>query len=146
MIGVKQTRDALSLAYDAGLDLVEIVPSANPPVCKIVDYTKYKYDQERKERTERKKQKLFQLKEVRFRPKIEEHDLEFKINHIREFLAEKHKVKVTIMFLGRELEHRELGYSVLEKIKTRIVDLGAAESREKMEGNRIVVLFAPTKK
>jgi len=127
-VGVLPTIEAIKMAYDKGIDLVEIVSTSNPPVCKIIDYTKFKYEQERKMRSERKKQKVLQIKEVRFRPKIDVHDLEFKINHARNFLEEKHKVKLNMMFLGRELEHRELGLSVIAKIRERISDLGVFEN------------------
>jgi len=145
-VGVLPTIEAIKMAYDKGIDLVEIVSTSNPPVCKIIDYTKFKYEQERKMRSERKKQKVLQIKEVRFRPKIDVHDLEFKINHARNFLEEKHKVKLNMMFLGRELEHRELGLSVIAKIRERISDLGVFENEPRFEGNKINVLVNPIMK
>lgn len=134
-------------AEEKGLDLIEVVPNANPPVCKILDYTKYKYEQIQKVKQERKKLKVFQVvKQIRIRPKIGEHDLQIKINHIKEFLKEKFKVKITLMFFGRELEHQDLGYKIIGKIKDEIKELGVFEQEPMMEGDRIVGHIIPLKK
>ncbi len=114
--GIVPTVEALNLARERGLDLVEVAPNSNPPVCKLLDYGKYKFEQEKKQRESRKKQKQLKLKEVRMQPKIEHHDLEFKTKNIRKFLDEGQKVKVTIRFRGRELAHTELGRDVLNRI------------------------------
>ncbi len=114
--GVVITSEALEMAKNAGLDLVEVAPQANPPVCKILDYGKYKFDQEKRIKESRKKQKLIKLKEVRMQPLIETHDLQFKTKHVKQFLDEGNKVKVTVRFRGRQLAHTELGKVVLEKV------------------------------
>jgi translation initiation factor IF-3 len=117
---VMPARDALFLAKEEGLDLVEVAPQAAPPVVKIMDYGKYKFENEKRVRDSKKRQKLLKLKEIRMQPKIDEHDIDFKAKHIREFLAEGNKVKVTIRFRGRELAHTELGLEVLKDVLARI--------------------------
>jgi len=141
-LGIKPIGEALNLAEEKGLDLVEIAPMAKPPVCKIISFSKYKYEQERKLRQEHKKQKIGQIKEIRFRPRINEHDLETKIRHAREFLTDKYKLKVIIMLLGREMGHSELGYNLANKIKERLADISIVEQEPKSEGNRIIMLFS----
>ncbi len=145
-LGIKSTQEALKIAYEKGLDLVEIAPQAVPPVCKITDYSKYKYELEKRLREERKKQKIFQIKEIRLSPRIGEHDLEFKITHAREFFEKKHKVKFTIVFSGREILHNEIGVEIINKIKEKISDLATQDSEPKLEKNRITVIFSPLKK
>ncbi|MFN3967021.1 MAG: translation initiation factor IF-3, partial [Endomicrobiia bacterium] len=108
-LGIKSIQEALKIAYEKGLDLIEIAPQANPPVCKIADYSKYKYELEKRLKEERKKQKIFQIKEIRLTPRIGEHDFEVKIKHAREFFEKKCKVKFTIVFFGREITHQEIG-------------------------------------
>lgn len=144
--GVVSTAEALQMAREAGLDLVEIAPQANPPVSKILDYGKYKFEQEKRIKDSKKRQKLIKIKEIRMQPKIEKHDLEFKTNHIREFLDEGDKVKVTVRFRGRELAHTELGRAVLDRVLellegSFILDKGAA-----MEGKFMSMILNPKAK
>jgi translation initiation factor IF-3 len=144
--GVIETSKALDMAQDAGLDLVEVAPQANPPVCKIIDYGKYKFEQEKRNRESKKKQKLMKMKEIRMQPKIERHDLEFKTKHVKEFLEEGNKVKVTIRFRGRELAHTELGKVVLEKIMAYLDELEttyAVDRKPQMEGRFMSMILNP---
>jgi translation initiation factor IF-3 len=144
--GVMPTIEALGIAREIGLDLVEVSPDANPPVCKLLDYGKYRFEQEKKLRESKKKQKQIKLKEIRMQPKIEKHDLEFKTKHIREFLEEGNKVKVTIRFRGREMAHTELGRNVLEKILELIDSSYNLDVRPKMEGKLMYMLLSPSSK
>jgi len=149
MRGVVDTRDALQMADDAGLDLVEVSPNAKPPVCKILDYGKYKYENEKKLRESKKNQIQIKLKEIRMQPKIEKHDMLFKTKHIAEFLGEGNKVKVTIRFRGREMAHTELGRVVLDKVLLSLDELEIAYSldrRPKMEGRFMSMILSPQKK
>lgn len=148
MQGVLPTRDALKMAEDAGLDLVEVSPNANPPVCKILDYGKYKYEQEKKLRESKKNQTQIKLKEIRMQPKIEKHDLLFKTKHISEFLGEGNKVKVTVRFRGREMAHTELGRVVLDKVLESLEEqeIGFTLDRSpKMEGRFMSMTLSPQK-
>jgi translation initiation factor IF-3 len=144
-VGIKSINEALALAQQRGQDLVEIAPQANPPVCKVVNYSKFRYDQEKREREARKKQKTGQLKEVRVRPRIGEHDLEIKLKHAREFLQEHNKVQITVMFMGREMQHRELGMTLIHKIKETLSDVADVEHQPQMMGNRLFLALAPKK-
>lgn len=144
--GVAPTSEALALAREAGLDLVEIAPRANPPVCKILDYGKYKFEQEKRIRDSKKKQRLVRNKEIRMQPKIEKHDLEFKTNHIREFLEEGNKVKVTIRFRGREMAHTELGRVVLERVLELLDNSFVVERPPQMEGRFMSMTLNPKTK
>ncbi|MCD4679928.1 MAG: translation initiation factor IF-3, partial [Bacteroidales bacterium] len=147
--GVVPTQEALTLAADAGLDLVEVSPNANPPVCKILDFGKFKYEQEKKMREAKKKQTQVKLKEIRMQPKIEKHDLQFKTKHVIEFLSEGNKVKVTIRFRGRELAHTELGRVVLDKVLVILDenDVGYSLDRNPvMEGRFMSMIVSPAKK
>jgi len=135
---------ALELARKANLDLVEVAPTATPPVCRLLDYGKYKYEQTRKERQARKAQKIVELREIRFRPKIGEHDVEFKIRSIKQFLQEGNKVKVTVMFRGREITHADLGWKLLQKVVQRLEGQGTIEKQAVMEGRRMFIIVAPT--
>lgn len=146
LLGVKPTSEAVQIAQAKGRDLVEIAPQATPPVCKIIDYSKYRYEQDKKNREARKKQKGGHLKEVRIRPRIGQHDLDIKLNHAREFLKENDKVQVSIMFLGRENQHRDLGYKLVDKIKDALADCGEMEQRPSMFGNRLIFMMMPKKK
>jgi translation initiation factor IF-3 len=141
--GIVPTVQALQMARDAGLDLVEIAPQAQPPVCKLLDYGKYKFELEKKNRESRKHQKQIRIKEIRMQPKIDGHDLEFKTRHIREFLDEGNKVKVTIRFRGRELAHTELGKDVLDKILVMLEDSFIVEKPAQMEGRTMSLLLNP---
>jgi translation initiation factor IF-3 len=147
--GVVTTAKALEMARDAGLDLVEVAPQANPPVCKIIDYGKYKFEQEKRNKEARKKQKLIKMKEIRMQPKIEKHDLAFKTKHVKDFLEEGNKVKVTIRFRGRELAHTELGKVVLEKVMANLDELETTYSvdrRPQMEGRFMSMILNPKAK
>lgn len=141
--GVVAIADALQLAKDVGMDLVEIAPQASPPVCKILDYGKYKFELEKKNRESKKKQKLIKMKEIRMQPKIEEHDLQFKSKHVKEFLEEGNKVKVTIRFRGRELAHTERGRVVLEKVLVLLEDSFILEKEPLMEGRFMSMVVGP---
>ena len=142
-IGIMPTRDAIRLASEKGFDLVEVSPQARPPVCKIMDYGKYKYELSKKAKDANKKQRLFQLKEMRFRPKTEEHDYAFKMRHVREFLTQGNKVKVMVEFRGREKAHIEFGQNILDKLKTDVLDIGEPIARPKMEGRNLTWHFVP---
>ncbi len=141
--GIVPTIQALQMARDAGLDLVEVAPQAQPPVCKLLDYGKYKFELEKKNRESRKHQKQVRIKEIRMQPKIDEHDLEFKTRHIREFLDEGDKVKVTVRFRGRELAHTELGKEVLDRILQMLTDSFIVEKPAQMEGRTMSLLLNP---
>jgi len=138
--------EALQLAREQNLDLVEVAPNSVPPVCKIMDFGKFKFDQEKKLRESKKTQKIVQLKEVRMQPKIEKHDLEFKVKHIQEFLEEGDKIKVTIRFRGREMAHPELGRKVLDKELEILEGVYLMESPPKMEGRFMSMVITPKNK
>lgn len=144
--GIIPIQEALEAAREAGLDLIEVAPSANPPVCKILDFGKYKYDQEKRQKEAKKKQKLVKMKEIRMQPKIEEHDLQFKAKHIREFLEDGNKVKVTVRFKGRELAHTELGRDVLEKVLEYVEDGFNIDKKPAMEGRAMSMILSPKSK
>lgn len=142
-IGIIPTPKALEAAAEAGLDLVEVSPNANPPVCKIMDYGRYRYEQTKKKQEAKKKQSTFQLKEIKVRPKTGEHDLQVKIGHIKKFLEKKDKVKVTVMFRGREITLSDLGRAVLEKIVEETKEMAMLEQEPKFEGRILVMILAP---
>jgi len=144
--GIVPTLEALRMAREAGLDLVEVAPQANPPACKILDYGKYRFEMEKRLRDSKKKQKLQVLKEIRMQPKIDDHDLDFKSKHVRDFLAEGHKVKVTIRFRGRELAHTELGFDVHKQVLSRLGDDYVVEKQPAMEGRFMSMTLAPKAK
>ena len=135
--------EALDAAAEFGLDLVEISPNANPPVCKIMDYGRFKYEQTKKRHEAKKKQTTFQLKEIKVRPKTGEHDLQVKVGHIKKFIGKKDKVKVTVIFRGREITLSQLGHAVLEKIANDTADIAAVEQSPKFEGRTLVMVLAP---
>ena len=141
--GIIPTKEALVMAHEANLDLVEIAPQSNPPVCKILDYGKYRFEMEKKLRDSKKKQKLLKLKEIRMQPKIDDHDLDFKSKHIREFLADGNKVKVTIRFRGRELAHTELGLEVLQEILQKLENDYVLDKPPLMEGRSMSMTLSP---
>jgi translation initiation factor IF-3 len=143
MLGVVSTRDALSMAAEVGLDLVEISPTAVPPVCKILDYGKFKYEAQKRKNEAKKKQKVIEVKEIKMRPGIEEHDYEVKMRAIKSFLEEGDKVKVTMRFRGREMMHQELGMKVLDKVRTELDELIKVESHPKLEGRQMIMTIAP---
>ncbi len=142
-LGIMSSSDALEKAIQHGLDLVEIAPTAVPSVCRIMDLGKHKYEQSRKERTLKSNQKGGHLKEVKLRPYTGEHDLAFKINHAREFLEERNKVKVTLMFRGREMAYRQKGWEILAEIQKQLEDVGQQEYAPKMEGRNMIMILAP---
>jgi translation initiation factor IF-3 len=140
---VMSTQAALSLAHEQGLDLVEIAPQASPPVVKIINYGKFKFENEKKNREAKKKQKLLKLKEIRMQPKIDDHDLDFKSKHVKEFLGEGNKVKVTIRFKGRELAHTELGKVVLDDVLAKIEGEYVLDKPPTMEGKFMSMILSP---
>lgn len=142
-VGIIPTYKALATAGDFGLDLVEISPNANPPVCKIMDYGRYKYEQTKKKQEAKKKQSTFQVKEIKIRPKTGEHDLKIKISHIKKFIGKKDKVKVTVMFRGREISLSELGKNLLEKIAEETDDIAVVEQYPKFEGRTMMMILSP---
>ena len=142
-VGIIPTYKALATAGDFGLDLVEISPNANPPVCKIMDYGRYKYEQTKKKQEAKKKQSTFQVKEIKIRPKTGEHDLKIKIGHIKKFIGKKDKVKVTVMFRGREISLSELGRNLLEKIAEETDDIAVVEQYPKFEGRTMMMILSP---
>jgi translation initiation factor IF-3 len=144
-LGILPTDEALRRAEEKGLDLVEVQPTARPPVCKIMDYGKYKYEQKRKAAEMKKKQKVIEVKEVKFRPKTGTHDFDTKVRHLREFLAEGDKAKVTIMFRGREIVHPEIGHDVLKRVTEAISDVAMIELPPRMEGRSMFMVVAPGK-
>jgi len=137
------SREALALAVDAGLDLVELVPHAEPPVVRIMDFGKYRFDQAKKTQASRKKQKQIQVKELKFRPGTDVHDYQVKMRNLVKFIEEGNKVKVTIRFRGREMAHQELGMEVIERIEADLGDTVVVESRPKMEGRQMSMLLSP---
>ena len=142
-LGIVQTMDALRMAREQELDLVEVSPKTNPPVCKIMDYGKYKYQLAKKAAEAKKKQTVIQIKEMKLGLKIDEHDLSFKIKHIREFLDDGAKVKVIVMFKGREMLHKDMGEKLARRIVDSVKDIGTLEQDQKFDGRNIVMIFAP---
>jgi translation initiation factor IF-3 len=142
-VGIVPTDEARSMAAERGLDLVEVAPNSRPPVCRIMDYGKYKYEQARKAREARKRQHTITVKEIKMRPKIEEHDYGFKLRHARRFLEEGDKVKFTLRFRGREMTHPELGERVLNKVKQELGEIATIEADIRMEGRQMTMLMAP---
>lgn len=145
-LGILPLSQALSMAESQQLDLVEVSPTAVPPVCRIMDYGKFKYQQSKKQQEAKKKQVQVVLKEVKLRPKTDEHDLQFKIKHVRRFLEEGNKAKVTLVFRGREITHMEIGKVSLDRIAEEIQDVGIIEVRPKMEGRAMFMIVAPKNK
>ncbi len=144
-LGVLAVRDAIAKAEELGLDLVEVAPNAVPPVCRIMDFGKYKYEMSKKANESRKHQTVIAVKEVKFRPRTDDHDIEFKTNNIKRFLGEGDKVKVSIMFRGREMAHPELGRALLEHIVKIVQDIAAVEQMPRMEGRNMFLMLAPKK-
>lgn len=142
-LGIMQTRDALHMAIEQHLDLVEVAPKAKPPVCRIMDFGKYRYEQQKREKEARKKQKVITIKEVKLRPNIEQHDFDVKLKNASRFLQDGDKVKVTIMFRGRELSHPELGKEILERFAEALKDTVSVERDAKLEGKNMIMILAP---
>ena len=142
-VGVIDTRDALKMAKERGLDLMEVSPNANPPVCKITDYGKFKYEKKKKEHVAKKKQSVIKVKEMQLRPMIDTHDLDYKRKAIRGFLEGGDKVKITIIFRGREVAHSENGYKILKQLAEELKELAMIEAPAKLEGKRMIMILAP---
>ncbi|MGR3498375.1 MAG: translation initiation factor IF-3 [Limimaricola soesokkakensis] len=145
-IGVVTPERGLALAEEAGLDLVEISPNATPPVCKIMDFGKFKYETQKKEAEARKNQKTFEIKEVKFRPNTDTNDYDVKMRNVLRFLEGGDKVKVTLRFRGREMAHQELGRELLERVASDVSEIGKVENMPKMEGRQMVMMIGPTQK
>ncbi|WP_044431717.1 translation initiation factor IF-3 [Skermanella aerolata] len=143
MVGVVSIRDALIAAEEAGLDLVEVSPNADPPVCKILDYGKFKYEAQKRANEARKKQKIIEVKEIKMRPNIDDNDYDVKMRSARRFLEEGDKVKVTMRFRGREMAHQDLGMNVLIKVRDDLVELAKVEQMPKLEGRQMIMVLAP---
>jgi translation initiation factor IF-3 len=142
MIGVVPIREALERAEQAGLDLVEVAPQADPPVCKILDFGKYKYEAQKKKNEARKRQKVIEVKEIKFRPGIDDHDYDVKMRAMKKFLGEGDKVKITLRFRGRELAHQELGAKLLDRVRADLDELAKVEQFPRMEGRQMTMVIA----
>lgn len=140
-IGILRLDEAIDRAAEAGFDLVEVAPSANPPVCKIMDYGKYKYQQHKRAQEAKKNQKIIHIKEVKLRPKTDEHDLNFKLNHARKFIEEGNKVKITVVFRGREMSHPDIGNELLDTVAASLEDIAVIEQRSRIEGRNMTLLL-----
>ncbi|MBL6453696.1 translation initiation factor IF-3 [Belnapia sp. T6] len=143
MIGVMSARDAMLRAFEVGMDLLEISPNAVPPVCKITDYGKYKYEQQKKANEARKRQKVVEIKEVKVRPNIDDHDYEVKMRQMKSFIGEGDKVKVTLRFRGREMAHQDLGIKVLERIRVELGETIKVEQMPRLENRQMIMVLAP---
>jgi len=144
-LGIISFADALEAAAKAGLDLVEVAPSSSPPVCRIMDYGKHRYQQTKKLHMAKKSQTTIQLKEIRIRPKTEEHDKQVKLKHIKKFLAQNNKVKITMMFRGREIIYSDRGRKIMEEIKNELEDLCNIEQHQRLEGRNMIMIVSPKK-
>jgi translation initiation factor IF-3 len=143
MVGIVERNEAMAMAADAGLDLVEIAPNADPPVCKILDFGKYKYEEQKKKNEARKKQKIIEVKEIKLRPSIDDHDYEVKMRSMSKFIEEGDKVKVTMRFRGRELAHQELGMNVLIRVRADLDAVAKVEQMPRMEGRQMTMVISP---
>ena len=143
MVGVVPRNDALTMAANAGLDLVEIAPNADPPVCKILDFGKFKYEEQKKKNEARKKQKIIEVKEIKLRPSIDDHDYDVKMRNMLKFIEEGDKVKVTMRFRGRELAHQELGMDVLMRVRGDLEEIAKVEQMPRMEGRQMTMVMSP---
>ena len=142
-VGIIPVKEAVERAREANLDLVEVSPTSRPPVCRIMDFGKYKYELAKKAKQARKKQHVVQLKEMRYRPKIDEHDFQFKTRHVREFLMQGSKVKTFVMFSGREMAHTEYGYKLLERVTQELSNISTVEQNAKLEGRNLSMILNP---
>lgn len=142
-VGIVETREALRMARDKGLDLMEVAPNANPPVCKILDYGKFKYEKKKKEQQAKKKQAVVKVKEIQLRPNTEEHDLEYKFNNVRNFLEAGDKAKITMLFRGREVTKVDHGQKIMSKLIETVKDVSILESPPMMEGRKLIMILAP---
>ena len=144
MVGIVSTQEAIRAAEEAGLDLIEVSPNATPPVCKVLDYGKFKYEEQKRAAEARKKQKTVDVKEIKVRPNIESHDYEVKLRNARKFLDHGDKVKVTLRFRGREMAYQDIGLDVLERMRTDLAEISKVESMPKMEGRQMIMVIAPS--
>ncbi len=144
-LGVISLTDALAEAVKSGLDLVEVSPTAEPPVCRVMDYGKFRYQQSKKVQVSKKSQTVIQVKEIRLRPKTEEHDLEVKIKHVRKFLEQHNKVKISMMFRGREIAYTDIGRKIMEDIKNTLADGCVIDQQPKLEGRNMIMIVSPKK-
>ncbi len=142
-LGIASIRDALKAAMEEGLDLVEVAPNSDPPVCRIMDYGKFKYEASKREQGSRKKGKASQLKEIKVRPHTEDHDLGFKIRNLKRFLEKKNKVKVTVIFRGRELAYKDMGVDILNRVAEEVIEEGTVEQPPKHEGRNLTMVIVP---
>jgi translation initiation factor IF-3 len=142
-IGIVSVEEGLKVAREQGFDLVEVAPNASPPVCRVMDYGKYKYEQSKRAKEAKKHQHVIVVKEMKFRPKTEEHDYQFKLKHIRKFLADGNKTKITVRFRGREMVHTDLGRRVLERLVEDTRDAATVEQQPKLEGRNMILVIAP---
>ena len=142
-LGVMSVKEAIRIAREEDSDLVEVAPNSKPPVCKIMDYGKYKYEQSKKAQEAKKSQTIIQVKEVKIRPKTEEHDLQYKLRNIRRFLGSGNKAKICVIFKGREIAHKERGTMMLERVAKEIEDVGVIEQKPKLEGRNMTMIIAP---
>lgn len=142
-LGIASIRDALKAAMEEGLDLVEVAPNSDPPVCRIMDYGKFKYEASKREQGSRKKGKTSQLKEIKVRPHTEDHDLGFKIRNLKRFLEKKNKVKVTVIFRGRELAYKDMGVDILNRVAEEVIEEGTVEQPPKHEGRNLTMVIVP---
>ncbi len=145
-LGIMAPPQALTIAREKGLDLVEISPTAVPPVCRIMDYGKYQYMEQKRARQAKKHQKVIEIKEIKFRPKVDEHDYQFKKKHVERFIAEGDKVKATIFFRGREMAHPEIGRRILERLIDELVEVAMPENAPRMEGNQMHTILTQKRK
>lgn len=145
-VGILPTEEALALATEQGLDLVEVAPNAEPPVCRVMDYGKYKYEQQKKQQEARKKQSVVQIKEIKVRPKTDDHDFNTKVKHIRRFLDEGDRCKVTVFFRGREIVHKDRGENILKRVVQAVEDIAKVEQEPRAEGRTLFLLLAPRPK
>jgi translation initiation factor IF-3 len=142
-LGILPTPDALRKAQEIGYDLVEVAPTSQPPVCRIMDYGKYKYELSKKDHQSRRHQKSTQVKEIKLRPRTDKHDLEIKVRQIKEFLSEGNKTKVTVTFRGREMANQELGRAVMTSVMEQVIEAGTIEYQPRMEGRSLIMIVAP---
>jgi translation initiation factor IF-3 len=144
-LGIMTLAEALDIAAKAGLDLVEVAANSTPPVCRIMDYGKFRYQQSKKQQVAKKSQSIIQVKEIRLRPKTDEHDLQVKIKHIKKFLSQNDKVKITMMFRGREIAYTDLGRKIMEDVQKELAEISVIDQHPRLEGRNMVMIVSPKK-
>ena len=144
-LGIISVEKAIEIAKERGYDLVEVAPNADPPVCKMIDYGKFKYQLSKKSQEAKKKQTIIQVKEIKLRPKTDKHDIEVKVNHIKRFIEDKNKVKISVVYRGRELAHEEIGFKVMQEVLDKIADIVKVETPPRLEGKSLIAIVAPKK-